>query len=154
MKVKSLGVEKYIDTSQEDAVAVNVTLNSEYLDASESNLIVVKKGQMAMISGVFKFVKQIQSEEVVLVSGLPKADKTVNINIAFEDTSLGKALPCNLLIDTSGNLKEFYAYKPSAGSYIKFGASYIMDKTEFGGGFLTFFKKLRAFFLGKEVAYA
>ena len=97
MKVKSLGVEKYIDTSQEDAVVVNVTLNNEYLD-----------------------------------------------------TSLAKTLPCNLLIDTLGNLKEFYSYKPSAGSYIKFGASYIMDKTEFGG-FLTFFEKLRAFFHREEV---
>ncbi len=35
MKVKSLGVEKYIDTSQEDAVAANITLNSEYLDTKE-----------------------------------------------------------------------------------------------------------------------
>lgn len=148
MKIKSLGVEKIMPLDGDlswnkpnlspDSTDIYTEVSENFFKYNEyegifAGYIVLKAGSYAREQEILK---------------LPKG---AEYGYSFITAIDSNKQPVRLQLSAEGSLQFETAYSCESQTSLSVVGNVPI---KFGGGFLTFFKKLRAFFLSKEVSYA
>lgn len=146
LSAKSLGVEKQIPLNH-DMTYTKPTISTSGKKFSEvSNGFVMYNKYEAIFSGYLQMKAGVVNADETLLT-LPFKPKFPNAYLNGRES--GNAM--TIYVDQNGDLKKQTTQTFEDGDLVFIVGSFSISN---GGGFLTFFKKLRAFFQGKEVAYA
>ena len=148
MKVKSLGVEKVMPLDNDLSwIKPNLTPDSSDIYTEVSENFFKYNEYEGVFSGYIRLKagSYVRNQEILKLPVGP-GNGYVTINGTDQNST-----NIRLLVMSDGSLQFEKGYNCQAESTFMVNGSVPI---KVGGGFLTFFKKLRAFFHGKEVAYA